>query len=53
MSISEMKGAENRKLEMKLENSYSERIERGKKAALPHCLPATQGTVKLYLFLKR
>lgn len=32
---------------------YSGRIERGRKAALPHCLPAAQGMVKVHLFLKR
>lgn len=32
---------------------YSGRIERGRKAAIPLGLPAAQGMVKLYLFLKR
>lgn len=32
---------------------YSGRIQRSRKAALPHCLPAAQRMVKLHLFLKR
>lgn len=49
VSISEMKGAENRRSWKIL----SGRIERGRKTTLSHCLPGAQGMGKIYLFLKR